>query len=589
MSETSQFLKDEKKHSGKLISLAVTIGTVNGLLLIFQAWMLANVVNNVVINQQRLEDVLPWLLAMLAVLFIRSILAYLSEQIAFNAAARVKQSLRERLYRKLERLGPAYLTSERSGELATVLADGIEAFEAYYAKYLPAMSLAALIPLSILVFVFPIDWQSALVMLITAPLIPFFMILIGKGAERLNQKQWQQLQRMGGYFFDVIQGLTTLKLFNASQREARVVEKVSNDYRMATMKVLRVAFLSALALEFFATVSIAVVAVLIGFRLLFGEMDFLIGFFILLLAPEFYLPLRSLGTHYHSRMEAIGAAEKVHEILNEPDYLNSSNDIAVAANQVHTAPFADIHITFNNVSFSYEAGFPVIKNLNLVIQPGEKVAVIGLTGSGKTTLQNLLLGFIKPESGNVEINTKALNEMDLAFWHRHISWVPQRPHIFHGTVAENITLGINRGMNLTNVSHQQIELAASQANALEFIEKLPNGFDTVIGESGRALSGGQMQRLVLARAFLRDSPLIILDEATASLDIKNEALIQAAIDRLAEGRTVLNIAHRLATVHNADKIIVLEHGEVSQAGIHDQLMQQPGLYRQLITSQGLVS
>lgn len=589
MNETSQFLKDEKKHSGKLISLAVTIGTVNGLLLILQAWMLATVVNDVIINQQRLEDVLPWLLAMLAVLLIRSILAYLSEQIAFNAAARVKQSLRERLYRKLERLGPAYLTSERSGELATVLADGIEAFDAYYSKYLPAMSLAALIPLSILVFVFPIDWQSALVMLITAPLIPFFMILIGKGAERLNQKQWQQLQRMGGYFFDVIQGLTTLKLFNASQREARVVEKVSNDYRMATMKVLRVAFLSALALEFFATVSIAVVAVLIGFRLLFGEMDFLIGFFILLLAPEFYLPLRSLGTHYHSRMEAIGAAEKVHEILNQPDYLNSSKDTDAAVTQIHTAPFTDIHIAFNNVSFSYETGFPVIRNLNLVIQPGEKVAVIGPTGSGKTTLQNLLLGFIRPESGNVEINTRALNEMDLDFWHQHISWVPQRPHIFHGTVAENITLGIDRGMNITKVRHQQMELAASQANALEFIEKLPNGFNTIIGESGRALSGGQMQRLVLARAFLRDSPLIILDEATASLDIKNEALIQTAIDRLAEGRTVLNIAHRLSTVQNADKIIVLEHGEISQAGKHDQLMQQPGLYQQLITSQGLVS
>jgi len=580
MSSVSRFLRQEKKQAGMLISLTVALGTVGGLLLIAQAWLLASVINDVIFDELQLNDVMPYLWGMLIILAVRSAIVYVTEQVAFKAAAIVKQSLRERLYQKLVQLGPAYLANQQSGELATVITDGVEALEAYYAKYLPAMSLAALLPLSILFFVFPVDWQSAAVMLVTAPLIPFFMVLIGSGAERLNQKQWRQLQRMGGYFVDVIRGLTTLKLFNASQREANIIAKISDDYRIATMKVLRVAFLSALALEFFATVSIAIVAVLIGFRLLFGEMPFFNGFFVLLLAPEFYLPLRSLGTHYHSRMNAIGAAEKMLEILNQklPQQPEHTQDTELLSKSLSARP---VSVKFDSIDFCYEPDLPVLQNFNLHIHAGETIAIVGPSGSGKTTISNLLLGFLRPQQGHLFINETDLNSIDLADWHKHVSWVPQQPRVFHGTVADNITLG------QVSCSIQAIERAAKQSNAMEFINSLPEGFQTVIGEGGRGLSGGQIQRLVLARAFLRNTPFILLDEATANLDAENESLLQEAINRLSRERTMLVIAHRLSTVRHADRIIVLEDGKISQSGSHDNLIREPGLYRQLILAQGV--
>lgn len=579
MSDIKQFLKAEKQSAGNLVSLSVSLGLANGLLLIVQAWLLATVINEVIFLGRELADVMPFLWGMLVTIATRSAVTYFAEQAAFSSAALIKQSLRERLYEKLQKLGPAYLSNERTGEIATVLTDGIEAMEAYYARYLPAMSLAVFIPLSILVFVIPVDWQSALVFLVTAPLIPFFMIMIGKGAEKLNQKQWKQLQRMGAHFLDVIQGLTTLKMFNASRRESAVIARISEDYRAATMKVLRVAFLSALALEFFATVSIAVVAVLIGFRLLFGDLDFYSGFFVLLLAPEFYLPLRSLGMHYHARMNAIGAAEKMIEILGAEEFAHEGRVLE----QQFSALQHPINIRFDHVGFSYKANVPVINDFSLEVNAGETVAIVGPTGGGKTTLQNLLLGFIRPDTGHILINGVSLAKVDITEWYSHVSWVPQKPRLFHGTIAENITLG------LSGVSFEEIRQAAEQANAMEFIEQLAEGFDTLVGDGARQLSGGQLQRLALARAFLRKPSVILLDEATANLDAHNEQLLQQAINRLTPGRAVVMIAHRLSTVRHADKIVVLEQGGISQLGNHAALIQEEGLYRHLASSQGALA
>jgi len=271
-------LKGWKTYSGFWLKAAVAIGLTSGLLLIAQAWLLANIVNAVVFAEAALADVMSSLWGLLALFLLRAGLAWASEQAAFHAAVQVKLAIRTQLYQKVQQLGPAWLTGERSGDLLNTLSDGVEALEAYYARYIPAMSLMALVPLAILVFVLANDWLSAVVMLVTAPLIPLFMLLIGKGTEKRNQQQWQQLARMSAHFLDVIQGLTTLKLFNASRREAQVVAQISDQYRESTMSVLRVAFLSSFALEFFATVSIAIVAVLIGFRLFWGEMDFLYGF-----------------------------------------------------------------------------------------------------------------------------------------------------------------------------------------------------------------------------------------------------------------------------------------------------------------------
>jgi ATP-binding cassette subfamily C protein CydD len=575
MTETAQFLKSQKKHSGRLLSMAVAMGSAGGLLVIAQAWCLANLVNEVVFRDQTLAQIMPWLWGMLGILLLRVVVGYLAEQVAFIAASHIKHDLRQRLYEKLQQLGPAYLSGQRSGEISTLLVEGVEGLDAYYSRYLPAMSLAVWIPLSILVFVFPLDWKSGLVMVLTAPLIPFFMILIGKGAERLNQKQWQQLARLGGHFLDVIQGLSTLKLFNASRREARMIEAISEDYRHATMKVLRVAFLSSLALEFFATVSIAVVAVLIGFRLLFGEMIFLNGFFVLLLAPEFYLPLRSLGVHYHGRMQAIATSERIVEVLQ------ASPSVTTEQRLLRPAP-GPLDIRFEGVRYAYDDR-PALEGVDLSIAPGEHVALVGPSGAGKTTLINLLLGFLQADSGRILLNGNDLDRIDLALWRQQIAWIPQRPRLFHGTVRNNIALG------LADVSDSAVITALQQAQALEFVQRLPRGVDTLVGEGGHGLSGGQVQRLSLARAMLRDARLLILDEPTAHLDRHNEKLVQQAIQQASARRSVLTVAHRLQTIERADRIVVLDHGRVMQQGRHSQLVSEPGLYRQLILASGLAS
>jgi ATP-binding cassette, subfamily C, bacterial CydD len=571
--QSVEFLKAQKKHQGGLLRYAIALGSLGGLLIIAQAWCLAHIVNAVVFEQKSLDDVQIWLAGILAIILARVIVSYFTERVAFLASAAIKQNIRERLLKKIQQLGPSYLSGERSGEISTTLTDGVEALENYYARYLPAMSLALWIPLSILAFVFPLDWKSGLVMILTAPLIPFFMILIGKGAEKLNQQQWKQLARLGGHFLDTIQGLTTLKLFNASKREAQVVERISEDYREATMKVLRVAFLSSLALEFFATVSIAIVAVLIGFRLFFGEMGFEPGFFILLLAPEFYLPLRSLGTHYHGRMEAIASSERIIEILQTSVVDSDKRTIELTEQS--------IGISFRDVTFNY-AERPALRGISFDIPVGEHVALVGPSGSGKSTLVNLLLGFLQVEQGQILVNQQNLNQIKLESWRQNIAWIPQRPRMFYGSVLDNISLG------MSDVDQTAVLDALDKSYAREFVDKLPDGLNTLIGDGGQDLSGGQLQRLALARAFLRQPRLLILDEPTAHLDKDSESIIQRALQNFSKGRSVLSVAHRLNTIQQADRIIVLDQGQVVQQGTHTQLNSQAGLYQQLVSAYGVL-
>jgi ATP-binding cassette subfamily C protein CydD len=580
----SRWLSAQKARAGGYLTAAIGAGLASGLLLIGQAWGIAQILNAVVFNDAGLADARGWLWLLLVVFAARAALAWLAEQSAFRGAARIKIALRDQVYRHLQALGPRHLAGERSGALAEVLTKGIEDLEAYFARFLPALALSALLPLAILAVVFPLDWLSGMVMILTAPLIPFFMILIGKGAERLNQEQWKELARMGAHFLDVIQGLTTLKLFNASRREADLIGRISEGYRTSTMKVLRVAFLSSAVLEFFSTVSIAVLAVFIGFRLYrldlplpdwvaLPHIGFFYGFLILLLAPDFYLPLRSLGTHYHGRMEAIAAAERLIEILETP-----VPQAAAATASLH--PGVPIGIRFEQVRFAYEPGREALTGATFEIRPGERVALVGPSGAGKTTVINLLLGFIRPEGGSILVNGLDLTELDLEDWRRRLAWVPQGPRLFFGTVLDNIRLGA------PEASMEAVHEAAQRAHAADFIEALPEGYLTRVGERGAGFSGGQIQRLALARAFLRDAALVILDEATASLDLESERLVQAAIETLVRERTVLMVAHRLSTVERADRILVLEQGRVAAIGTHAELLRAGGLYRQMTAAHG---
>ena len=565
---TENWLRGRWRLARRPISAAVALGVLSGFLLIPQAWCLAHAVNAVVLQRAPLAQVLPWLWPLPAIFALRFAVMRASEQVATRAAILVKENVRSDLVHHLQALGPAYVQKHHSGEVAVAAVEGVEALEPYYARYLPQMALVALVPLSILAFILPVDWISGLVLLVSAPLIPVFMVLIGSAAERLNRRQWRQLARMSGHFLDVLQGLTTLKLFNASRREAQLIARLSDDYRKSTMSVLRVAFLSALALEFFATVSIAVVAVLIGFRLLHAQMGFEAGFFVLLLAPEFYFPLRTLGLHYHARMEAIGAAERIVEIFDAP---------------LPQTPYArarpllgrEIEIRFEDVHYAYEPGREALRGTSLALAAGRVTALVGPSGAGKSTVLNVLLGFVRAQRGRVLAGGHDLLQLDPDHWLRHVAWVPQRPHLFRGSVLDNIR------MRDGTIGFGAVRAAAQQARAEEFIESLPQGYDTEVGERGQNLSGGQVQRLALARAFLKDAPVLLMDEATSSLDPETEALVTQAIASLAQGRTVLVIAHRLRTVRRADCIVVMDGGRVVEQGTHETLVNADGRYARL--------
>jgi ATP-binding cassette subfamily C protein CydD len=573
---TQKWLRRQSRLARHSILLAAGLGVLGGVVLIPQAWLLAYAVNAVVLEHAQLAQILPWLWPLPAIFAARFAITYASARIAMRAAIVVKQDVRGRLVRRLQALGPTYLHARHSGELAVTVVDGIEALEPYYARYLPQMALVALMPLALLIFVFPQDWSSGLVLLVSAPLIPLFMILIGGRAEQLNQRQWRKFARMAAHFLDALQGLTTLKLFNASRREAQLIARVSDDYRLSTMAVLRVAFLSALVLEFFATVSIALVAVLIGFRLLQGEMGFQAGFFVLLLAPEFYLPLRTLGAHYHARMEAIGAAERIVEILDTPLPLSASANKRPPLRN-------ELEIRFEDVHYAYEPGRQALRGVDFVLTAQHATALVGPSGAGKSSVLNLLLGFIQPQRGRVLIDGHDLIQLDPDYWLRHVAWVPQRPHLFQGSILDNIRMG-DAGIGM-----EAVRAAARAAHADEFIERLPHGYDTAVGERGQNLSGGQVQRLALARAFLKDAPLVLMDEATASLDPETEALVTQAIANLAQGRTVLVIAHRLRTVRDAERIVVLDNGRIVEQGTHEALMRGGGRYASMIGAPDLAS
>ena len=569
-----QRLNSLKVRVKPTLLLAVGLAFAGGLVLISQALIVASLVSRVMLKGAGLAQVLPQLLWLPPLMLVRSGLSWVSERVAFSASATIRQDLRDDLFRRLLEAGPLRLRGERAGEVATVIVDGVEALEGYYGRYLPHLAVMALVPLAILAAVVPADWISAVIMLFTAPFIPFLTILIGRGAERLNQRQWRTLARLGGYFLDRVNGLATLRMFNASRREAELIARISDDYRHATMSVLYLAFLSALVLEFFATVSVALMAVIIGFRLLKGGMAFQDGFTVLLLAPEFYLPLRLMGNYYHARMEAIGAAERIFDLLDTPATPRPPSPVPVPGG-------SSLRISFEEVVFRYEAGAPpALDRVTLSLATGERLALVGPSGGGKSTLTALLLGFATPEQGRVLVNGIDLVQCDTEEWRRLVAWVPQRPHLFHGTIADNIRLGRR------DATEAQIRRATSQARCDEFIARLPRGLETVIGEQGAGLSGGQARRIALARAFLKESPLVVTDEPTAGLDAHSEALLAEALAELSRGRAVLTICHRLAMLEENDRIVVMEQGRVVEQGGYGELAASGGSFARMRAAGG---
>ncbi|WP_226852503.1 thiol reductant ABC exporter subunit CydD [Acidithiobacillus thiooxidans] len=569
-----QRLMQEGRRTRGALYFGIGLGLAAGLLIILQAFILAHIINGVSFQGLSLAAVMPLLWALLGLFVLRAALSWAGELVAFRASARIKTYLREQLLKHLLQLGPVAIAGERSADIASTMIEGVEALEPYFSRYLPQMALVSLIPLAILIVVFPEDWISGLILLITGPLVPFFMVLVGYAAEAVNQRQWRKMLLMSAHFLDVVQGLTTLKIFGRAKDEIEIVARISDDYRRSTMAGLRVAFLTSAVLEFFASLSIALVAVSLGARLLqvHASVTFFTAFFVLLLAPEYFNPLRGLSTHYHARMSAIAAAKRIFEILDMPLPEKSRQD-------ADYVPSGQISLSVRNLHFSYEAGRSALEGVNAEFPAGKVTALVGASGAGKSTLASALLGFVQASEGEILVNGQMpLNAIEPELWWKQLAWVPQNPRLFHGSLGDNIRIG------RPDADLAALREAAQNAHALEFIENLPDGFETMIGDLGQGLSGGQIQRIALARAFLKNPPLFILDEATANLDMENESLVLDAMQKLITGRTAIVIAHRLATAERADHIIVMDAGRVAESGSHQELLAAGGVYARMVAA-----
>ena len=557
-------LRDRRHLAG-----TVVCGALGGLCAAAQAWLLASLVSKAFSGGIGLGDLQKPLILLLAIIVLRGALNWLEERSALHLGGGVQQSLRRRLLEKIDALGPVKMREQQYGELLTMLTEGLDTLEVYFQKYLPQLFKSAILPVAFLIIVFPVDWQTGLIMIITAPLVPLFMSLIGQWTRRHTLRQWNELSRMGGYFQDVFEGLSTLKLFNRTAGQRETVAALSDGFRATNLQVLKWGFLSALALEMLTTISIAMISVGLGLRLVYGMIDFRGALFMLFLAPEFYLPLRSLGTQYHNSLNGAAAAKSMFALLARED--------GGADEGSESGDFSgDAGIAFNNVSFAYEEGRPALDGVSFSLQAGEKLALVGVSGSGKTTLLHMLAGFIRPDSGSIELGGKSLSGISREAYLSQIAFVSQDPFLFKGTVMDNIRLGSSEAGEDAVIS------LCRELGAHELFAALPQGYETPVGQGGRALSGGERQLLAIARACLKDAPVILLDEATRNVDWQHNYSLQQALARVCRGKTVIAITHRLQTLAGMDKFLVLERGRAVQFGTLSELRAQPGVLSRLL-------
>lgn len=542
------WLRAQSKTVRKPVVLAAVAGIVNGLGVIAQAALLAFILQAVIMEHVPLQQLLTPFLSLLAVFVLRSLCVYQQQIWGFEAGAQVRTQVRTSIGEKLMALGPAYLKQRHSGELAAINLEQVEALEHYFARYCPQQIIVGILPIFMIAVVMPINWVVGLIFLCTGPLVPLFMALIGLGAASANRNQFLVMTRMNGYFLDRLQGLSTLKLFGQAWRELENINQVADGFRVKTMQVLRIAFLSSAVLEFFSAVAVALVAVYVGLGLL-GKMPFgpatdirlQEAVFVLLLAPEFFMPLRQLALYYHDRAAALGAADAILTILEQ------------AEEQVKPCnASSDCLIEFIHVNKQYGQR-PVLSDINLQINSGEKIALVGESGAGKTTLCNLLLGFECATEGVVLLNGQPINRTLAA---HSFAWVGQSSSIFHGSIRDNIALAS------PEASEQQIMQAANAAGVTEFTAVLADDLQTLVGERGFGLSGGQVQRIALARAFLKQADIVLLDEPSANLDAVNIEKLMDVIDALFKDKTVIIASHDPAVIQRMARKIQLQQGKL---------------------------
>ncbi|MEZ8966157.1 thiol reductant ABC exporter subunit CydD [Vibrio breoganii] len=574
--ELSRWLKQQSKLAKRWLTLTVVAGVASAVVLIIQASLIAQILHSLIIEHADKYDLVPHFIGLGATVILRSVLAWGREIAGYRSGEQVRIYIRGLVVDKMRRLGPGHIKGKTAGAWGTMLIEQVEEMQDFFAKYLPQMALSALIPFMILVVVFPLNWVSGLIFLITAPLIPFFMALVGKKAADANRKNFKALQRLSGHFYDRLQAMTTIRLFDRARDEKEQLHAASEVFRERTMSVLKIAFLSSAVLEFFTSISIALTAVYFGFTFI-GELNFghygtsvtlFTGLFILILAPEFYQPLRDLGTFYHAKQQAIGAAESIVDFLNIEEPKQESNKQVINSNENCVITASDLIVTSTE-------GKVLVGPVSFTLETGKKTALVGPSGAGKTSIMNALLGFL-PYQGSLTINGTELSEVDLNSYRSMVSWVGQNPLLVHGTIAENLNLAEQ------TFSSQELQDKIKQAHADEFIDKL--GLDHAIADRSGGLSVGQAQRIALARALLQDGQFWLLDEPTASLDARSESLINESLQLALVNKTALMVTHQLSNLQQMDQILVLENGALTQQGSYSELEHQ-GTFKAMLNQQ----
>ncbi|EFP96349.1 heme ABC transporter permease/ATP-binding protein CydD [Vibrio caribbeanicus] len=568
------WLKQQSKQAKNWLILAITFGFVSSLLLLAQAALLASILHQLIIEHTDKYELIPSFLGLSGIIAIRALCSWGREIAGYRCGQQVRIHIRQTILEKLESLGPAYIKQKPAGSWATLLLEQVDDMQDFFARYLPQMSLSVFVPFVILVVVFPINWVAGFIFLLTAPLIPLFMALVGLKAADANRKNFKALQRLSGHFYDRLQAMTTIRLFDRTRAETEIMRGASEVFRTRTMDVLRIAFLSSAVLEFFTSISIAMTAVYFGFAFI-GELNFgdyglgvtlFSGLFILILAPEFYQPLRDLGTFYHAKQQAVGAAESIVEFLSTEVDSVVSGSKAISDEGSITIRARDLEV------FSPD-GKQLVGPLSFTLVANQTTAIVGPSGAGKTTLINAILGFL-PYKGSLTINDIERKDLDLKHWRSQVSWVGQNPLLLHGSIRDNITLG------KPYVSNQQVSQALDDSFSSEFVEE--HGLDYLISDRSSGLSVGQAQRLALARAMIQNGRFWLLDEPTASLDARSERLVVQGLENQINNRTALMVTHQLNPLRSVDQIIVMQNGIIVQSGDFDYLESKTGVFQDML-------
>lgn len=533
-----------------------------------QAWATACIINGVFFEGLGLSGVRHFFVLLLCAVALRGLFVWGEEHMALKVSSLVKGALLDRLLEQAQLLGPGVMLHKDRGAFFTLLSQGLSTMDAYFCRYLPQLFKSALIPLLYLLLAFPMDGITGLIFVITTPLIPLFMMLIGRWSKQMKDSSWEALSRMGGYLQDVLGGLGTLRNWNQEYRQEAQIRRVSQNFRLRTMKTLRVAFLSALTLEILTTISIALIAVGLGVRLAEGNMDFLPALFLILLAPEYYQPLRMLGQQYHNSQNAIQVADEILSFLSQ-----SGSQLPLPRPGEAGSP--PPRIVLQNLSHRYPEGKQALQKLSLTLEAGQTYALVGPSGAGKTTLLRILMGSLVPTEGSITVDGSPFQGWE------GLAFIPAQPYFFRGTVLENITLG-------RDIPEEEVRRICRSIGAEDFILRLPQGYHTPLGQQGINLSGGQGQLLSIARAMVSPARILLCDEATGSLDAETEAVVQRAMEHLFAQKTVVISAHRLHTLRRVQQVLVLQEGTLVQQGSFEGLAaQREGLFAQLL-EKGLV-